>query len=123
MATSTSCADAVLAALTYPMGWVSLHVGDPGESGINEVTAAPYIRQSVTWAIPTGGVMSNATQLLIPLPAGIAVYYLGLWDSIVSGEFAQGQLLDVGGYPGVILTSVGSVLVPAGGLSVVVGSA
>jgi hypothetical protein len=98
MATSTSCADAVLAALMYPMGWVYT-------------------------AIPTGGVMSNATQLLIPLPAGIAVYYLGLWDSIVSGEFAQGQLLDVGGYPGVILTSVGSVLIPAGGLSVVVGSA
>jgi hypothetical protein len=120
MAPSPALADTVLAAVQAKMGWVSLHTADP-TGGLNEVTMAPYARQVVTWGIPSGGLMSNSAAITIPLPAGVAVYYLGLWDAVTGGNYQDGALLSTSDGIGLVLIDVGSVVLPVGSISVLVG--
>lgn len=115
MTTSTYAANAILdlflrgVAVTPPTAaYISLHTGDPGASGANEVSTADwpsYERQDAAQgaAIETGftaasaKATSNAKQLLYPANDGAAqvvVTHFGIWDAATGGNFIHGDALD-----------------------------
>lgn len=115
MTTSTYAANAILdlflrgVAVTPPTRvFISLHTGDPGANGANEVTnvAWPaYARQDAAQgaAIATGfaaaaaKATANAKQLLYPANDGAAqvvVTHFGIWDALTGGNFIHGDPLD-----------------------------
>lgn len=105
MAFTTASKDAAVNALTGLGTWISLHSGDPGTSGLNEVTAAG--RQQTTWS-PSSGGTANGTQVVFQsVPAGTYTHY-SVWTSGTSGggTFRWGFELS----PGVTLSDVGTVL-------------
>ena len=115
MTTSTYAANAILdlflrgVAVTPPTAvFISLHTGDPGASGANEVSTAnwpSYARQDAAQgaAIATGftaasaKATSNTKQLLYPANDGAAqvvVTHFGIWDAATGGNFIHGDALD-----------------------------
>jgi hypothetical protein len=82
--------------------YVSLHSGDPGTAGANELTAADgYARQSgATWTPNpvTAGTVSNSSTVTFG-PAGVTDWaqatYFGLWDAPSGGNYVRGGLLTV----------------------------
>lgn len=102
--TETNVINAALRGVTYPLPtatYVSLHTGDPGETGAaNEVTLGAwpgYVRRHAEqggaigtgWAAPTDGVTSNAKQLTYPNNNGAApvvITHFAVHDAITSGN-------------------------------------
>jgi hypothetical protein len=59
---------------------VSLHSGDPGTTGANELGIT---RAAITWGSPAAGVISSTTASFT-IPSGTTVVkYVGLWGSSV----------------------------------------
>lgn len=50
--------------------WVSLHTGDPGTTGANEATGAPYARKQTVWTGGTADGVVNGSEVTIDVPAG-----------------------------------------------------
>ena len=75
---------------TVDITHISLHTGDPGTTGADEVTGGSYARQSVTWAAASGGVKSNSAQLVFQVPSGTTITHVGGWDASTSGNFRGG---------------------------------
>lgn len=88
--------------------YVSLHTGDPGTDGSNEVTTAQfpaYVRRDSlqgdtmanAWAAPDeDGISWNQKQLIFPLfngPSDITVTHFGIFDAETNGEFIVGGAL------------------------------
>ncbi|MCH8505057.1 MAG: hypothetical protein LAT50_12120 [Ectothiorhodospiraceae bacterium] len=70
---------AVRAAITH----VSVHDGDPGDSGANEVASS---RTEVTFTEASGGVFNVNNEPLVPVPEGAAVRWVGYWTAASGGE-------------------------------------
>ena len=101
--TSTYLADALrdlllrtAAGLTKPTHlYVSLHTGDPGATGANEVSGGSYARVqndpgNANWSDEaTGGQSKNVSDLTFPAPTANwgVVTYAGLWDASTVGNF------------------------------------
>jgi hypothetical protein len=85
----------------------SLHSGDPGTTGVNELTGGSpaYSRQTVTWAAVGSGQISTNATLTWNVPASTTVYHVGLWNS--TGPVFYGYF-PVGGYAAVDASAVGS---------------
>jgi hypothetical protein len=88
--------------VTRPTGWhVSLHLGDPGETGANEVTTsedADYARKSVTFPDPTVGSVANgvaASWTVNSGSPGFQVTHIGIWDASSAGNFLIGGELPI----------------------------
>lgn len=81
--------------------YVSLHTGDPGETGASEVASSNnYSRLSVTnngtnWPSASGGSKSNGATFTMPTPSGSwgTVTHFGIWDAASSGNFLFGGAL------------------------------
>lgn len=102
--TETNVIEAALRGVAYPLPaatYVSLHTGDPGETGAaNEVTliAWPgYVRRHAEqggaigtgWAASVDGVTSNAKQMTYPNNDGVApvvVTHFTVWDAATLGN-------------------------------------
>lgn len=69
---------------------ISLHTGDPGDTGANEVGAVDYARQNATFTIAgTPRIASNNGQIQFPTfrsDGGLATYF-GIW---IGGAFYGG---------------------------------
>lgn len=104
--TQANVINAALRGVAYPLPtgtYVSLHTGDPGTTGINEVTlgAFPaYARQKAEgagaigsgWAAPVAGVSSNAKQMVYPGNNGaspITVTHYAVWDAATTGNLIE----------------------------------
>ena len=73
--------------------WVSLHDGDPGEDGINEISGGSYARQTGTFAASSEGTgTSSANIVFTSMPSG-TVDYVGLWNTGTVGDFLWGGAL------------------------------
>ena len=72
---------------------VSLHTGDPGTTGADEVTGGSYERVAVTWGAASGGVKSNTSQLQFQVPSGTTVTHVGGWSASSGGTFRGGGAL------------------------------
>jgi len=66
---------------------VSAHTGDPGETGINEVTGGSYGRQSVTFTTASAGNLDSSNVPTIPIPEATTVSFLGYWSAATAGTF------------------------------------
>lgn len=53
---------------------------------MTEVTGGSYARQAITWAAASGGSRANSAQLSIPIPAGVTVQSVGVWDALTAGN-------------------------------------
>jgi len=60
---------------------VSLHTGDPGTTGDNEVSGGDYTRAQASWSSASGGLAGITQNLVFQVPAGNEVTHLGMWDS------------------------------------------
>jgi len=62
-------------------GTASLHTGDPGSNGSNEVSGGGYTRQSITWGSASDGIVETSSPVTFNVPGDTTVYYVGLWDN------------------------------------------
>lgn len=60
---------------------VSLHTGNPGDTGANEVVGGtpPYARQIPTWGTAANGQINIASIGSHAIPAGTTLMFLGYW--------------------------------------------
>ncbi|KHJ74644.1 hypothetical protein [Rhodococcus sp. Chr-9] len=57
----------------------SLHTGDPGTSGVNEVTDGSYSRQTTTWGTAAGGTVAGS-KLTFDVSASTTVTHVCRWS-------------------------------------------
>lgn len=74
--------------------FVSLHTGNPGTTGANEVTGGSYARQAENFGAASGGQLTNASDLSFPDMPSCTVTYFGLWSLVSGGTFKGGGPLN-----------------------------
>lgn len=106
MAISTFAGNLVLdwlldnTAATRPTAWyLSLHTGDPGLTGANELvtgTDADYVRKAITFAAAASLAKATDAGVTWTANAGATPYivtHIGIWDALTAGNFlAYGAL-------------------------------
>jgi hypothetical protein len=105
--TENNVLNAMLRGVTFPLPagtYVSLHTGDPGETGANEVSTIAwpaYVRKHAEdggaigtgWSASTTGSSSNANQLPFVANNGagpITITHFGVWDAASGGNYLTG---------------------------------
>lgn len=85
--------------------WVSLHTGDPADTGANEVTGGNYARIQVAnagWTKTTAGTASatNTAEIVFPATGTVTwsastpgVTHVGIWSASSAGNFLYGGAL------------------------------
>ena len=73
--------------------YVSLHSGDPGEDGDNELLGISYRRQEATFGLDFESELNQDVVSFIGLPAGL-VTHTAIWDTRTGGNFLSGGPLD-----------------------------
>lgn len=96
---STNGESAVLTALMTGR-YISLHTGDPGNTGANEVAGSAYARQAQGSFSQTGNnprTASNDATIDFPIATGSwgTISYFGIWDAVSAGNFLGGYALSV----------------------------
>ena len=88
--------------VTRPTAWhVSLHVGDPGKTGANELvvgTDADYVRKSATFGtatVETSAITAGLTWTADVAATTYIVTHIGVWDAATAGNFIIGGALAV----------------------------
>lgn len=71
--------------------YLSLHIGNPGITGANELTGGSYARQLIAWSAASGGSKANSGALSFTgLPAvvsGTPLTHMGIWTAVTAGTF------------------------------------
>lgn len=91
----------------YPALYLSLHSGNPGSNGANELSGNGYTRQNITTLFDdaTAGIVGNNGVITFGPASGspwAAATYFGFWTASSGGTF-------IGGFP---LTNSQTVTVP-----------
>lgn len=73
---------------------LSLHTGDPGSAGANEVTGGGYARIAVAWDAAVGGVADSTAEVIFDVPANITITHTGAWSASSGGTFRSGYTLE-----------------------------
>jgi hypothetical protein len=85
------------AALDVAAVYISLHTGDPGETGANEVTGGTYARQDATaaFANASGGTCTTNVDIdwAVNTMPDVTITHLGVWDAATAGNFLWGGAL------------------------------
>jgi hypothetical protein len=76
--------------------YFSLHTGDPGTSGANEVVGGSYARVLATFPAAATGASTTAGATH-NVPAGVTVTHFGRWSAASGGTFYTGGTLPNGG--------------------------
>lgn len=93
MALSPAGKNIALDALAAAADFVSIHAGDPGTTGANELTGGSYARQAKTWNAASGGNLDDSNAPSFPIPPSVTISHFGLWDSVSSGTYLGGGAL------------------------------
>jgi len=69
--------------------YASLHTGDPGDNGANEVTGGTpaYARKSITWNAAAAGSLDSSNAPAFDVPGSTTVAYVGFWSADTAGTF------------------------------------
>lgn len=62
---------------------LSLHSGDPGATGANELSGGSYARKAASFSAAASGAVSNDAEVLwtgLPAVGAPGVQYVGFWD-------------------------------------------
>ena len=84
------------AALSVATAWVSLHAGDPGETGANEVTGGAYARQAGAFGPAAAGAVTTTASIFYTTMPSATVTHVGIWSSstaTASANFIWGGAL------------------------------
>jgi len=78
--------------------FVSLHTGDPGDAGANELSGGAYVRRSAAFTL-TGSnptVASNSAPIEYPRATSNwgTVTHFGLWSAVSAGVYLGGAALN-----------------------------
>lgn len=80
-----AAADELLGVLASNYTWVQLHTGDPGANGTANV-ADEDTRKQVTWASPSGGVLTSDEDLEWEgVPASEDFTHFSVWSAETNG--------------------------------------
>lgn len=96
MGVSTARANAILDDLFNNGGgdiYISLHTGDPGTTGANEVTGGSYARQQVPFNAAASKSAVNTSAINFTLMPTATVTHIGVWDASSGGNFECGGAL------------------------------
>ncbi len=95
MGLTVAAKNVMLDALGAVIGYVSLHTGDPGSNGANEVTGGSpaYARKAVTWNAAASGNLDNNANPVFDVPAGTTITHYGLQSASSGGTFYGGDAL------------------------------
>ncbi|MFY1686492.1 phage tail fiber protein [Plantactinospora sp. WMMB782] len=76
-------------AVTGLAAYMSLHSGNPGSNGANELSGGSpaYARQQLSWAAADDGEAAITGTETFNVPAGSTVAYIGLWTAVTGGTF------------------------------------
>ncbi|GAB3693607.1 phage tail fiber protein [Nocardiopsis oceani] len=89
MALTVSLRNTMVDAATEEVSEVSLHDGDPGEEGDNELSGSGYSRQSVSFDDASGGSAPADDDIVFDVPGdGTEVTHVGVWTD--DGTFLAG---------------------------------
>lgn len=69
------------AANALSLAKASLHSANPGTNGANELSGGTYARKDVSYGAAANGVRSLSASVLIDVPAGATVAFVGIWDT------------------------------------------
>src|SRR5262245_20182599 len=74
--------------------FVSLHTGDPGDTGLLEVSGGAYARQAATFTNTGTNPTVASNNSVIQFPTAIAdwglISHFGLWSAVSGGTFLGG---------------------------------
>lgn len=70
--------------------YVSLHSGDPGETGAAEISGGSYARTSDTFSAAASGATDNDSNIDFTSMPSCSVSYVGCWDASSGGNFLWG---------------------------------
>jgi hypothetical protein len=73
--------------------FASLHTGDPGTTGANEVSGGSpaYARKAISFAAASSGSKASSSSPVLDVPAATTVTHVGYWDASTSGHFLAGS--------------------------------
>lgn len=80
--------DSVAGTPAWPPSHLSLHSGDPGTAGDNEIAGGSpaYARKAVSWSAASGGSKAISAGVTFDVPA-TTVRYIGMWSASTAGTF------------------------------------
>lgn len=89
MSVSTAGRNAMLNHFASLVTHVSLHNGDPGDTGANEISGGSpaYARKAITWAAASGGALDSSSAPVFDVPASVTVSRVGMWGAVTGGTF------------------------------------
>ncbi len=74
--------------------YVSLHTGDPGSTGLNEVSGGAYVRKTSTFTLSGSNPTVAANDVVVQYDQATAswgdVSHFGVWDAASGGNFLGG---------------------------------
>ncbi|WP_022699291.1 phage tail fiber protein [Euryhalocaulis caribicus] len=66
---------------------LSLHTGDPGSTGANEVTGGSYARQPAAFDAADAGSRALSGDETFAVPGSTTVTHVGIFDALTDGNF------------------------------------
>lgn len=79
---------------TWATVYVSLHTADPGATGASEVSGGSYARQAAAFDAAGSKATANTdVEDFTSMPA-VTVTHIGIWESVTTGVFLLGGILD-----------------------------
>ena len=84
---STAGKNAMLDHLRTLADFVSVHTGNPGDTGASEVSGGSYARGAITFNAASAGSIDSSAQPDINIPSGTTVTHLGFWSAATGGTF------------------------------------
>lgn len=103
MGFSTTACNLMLDALRAQTQYASLHSGDPGETGANELSGGSpaYARKAITFAAAANKqIVQNGTAPLFDIPPSSSVQYVGFWTAITGGTWLGSKQVTTEAYTG-----------------------
>lgn len=84
-----AAANAGLNAIAALVTHLSLHSGDPGTTGANEVTGGSpaYARKAVTWGAAASRQVDIASAVAFDVPASTTAFWVGMWSALSAGTY------------------------------------
>jgi len=73
-------------ALAVAQPYLSLHGGDPGETGANEIAGGSYARQAASFGASAAGQVQNDATIDFTLMPATTVVAFALWDAATNGN-------------------------------------
>jgi hypothetical protein len=89
MSLNNTSKNAMLDNLGTLIAYVSVHTGDPGATGVNEVTGGSpaYARKAITWNSASAGNLDSSNQPVLDIPASTTITHVGYWSASTGGTF------------------------------------